>query len=208
MRNADFDAFVELLQSSVGRAQKLVEKRNQGRLERQLQLDAEGRPEMLAWSFAIEDTESDTEAQRTVRLPLAVLRPHLMPKLNEVVLEFDAAIVETEPAQQPSAVAEADRVVDAVTAGQSPEPAAPIGGGLALLLRRGWWPLRRKLHKIKIRLRGKQPGTAEVYVDDTLLKVVTAADEPPDDNGNDDNDKDNDNDDNGNDDNGNGSNQS
>ena len=175
MRDVEFDAFVEMLQSSVGRAQKLVADRHQGRLERLLQLDAEGRTEVLAWTFAVDDTASAADDARTIHLPLAVLRQQAVANVGEVVVEFEAAIGEVE-AQTPTPPAvlggtKADTVSSDADAHGTPNAVSPMRR-LAVFLRRRWWPLRRPLHRIKIRLRGRQPGAGEVFVDDQLLKVL------------------------------------
>lgn len=180
MRSAEFDSFVEALQSTVGRVQTLIAARQEGRLERLVQLDHEGRAEMLSWSFVIDDTESGAESERVVRLPLAVLRPHLMSQLSEVILEFDAVIAEEVP---PRPRTKPGRVLGSVTgsdAGVEAEATSKTRRArLALLFRRGWWPLRRRLHRIRIRLWGPQPGSGEIFVDDRRLKTLPEGSVPP-----------------------------
>ena len=181
MRTAEFDAFVALLQSSVGRAQARISARNQGRLEHLLQLDNEGRTEMIAWSMTVDTEAGDSSGEDTIRLPLVTLRPHLPANISELVVEFEAAIDDVE---LPAAPVEASVLTGArdpaVRPPRRPPPrsmGARARRRLALLLKpRGWlshWWLRRRLHRIRIHLSGPQPGGGEVFVDDVLLKSLS-----------------------------------
>lgn len=147
MPSLELDELVNLLQFSVAVSQRSVTQRHQARLDRLRQLERRGRTEMFQWLETDRDNARSGEPG-TVKLPLVILRPKLVPQLSEFSIEFDSAV----------------------------EGIDEIGTGTRQLrfpLRRRGWFGRQRLHRIKIRLWGVQPGNGEVLVDDKLLKVLS-----------------------------------
>ena len=147
MSSVELDRLVAALQSEVATAQARISKQHQGRVDRLMQLDREGAIEMIRLSFVVDgETGPEKERQESVCCPLAILRPHRAPQVDELIFEFDA---EVQPVQQED------------DAGSN---------RLSLVIRRPARWFKRRLLRVKIWLRGPQPGDGVVHVNGKVLK--------------------------------------
>jgi hypothetical protein len=149
------DEFVERLRNSMAEAQARLERSNQGRLERLIELARDGRSEALTWSFVIDGSSGSGTNKRTVRLPLVTLFPPMSVRLTEAKLDLNVTV-------QRSLV--------------------PVKGNprshLRLRICRRAAELRRRLHQLTVQLTGTQDIAAEVLLDGVHLKTVHAEPQP------------------------------
>ncbi len=150
MPEVDFDDFLRGLQFSLAKAQAGIAAQNKGRLERLLQVDQDGRTERLDWSFVLDPAGAGQAEAQPMRLPLASMRSLLAPQVTDFTLEMQVSV---EPAKPPSPGGEAR---------------------LSLVVHKRRSFLRERLHKLKIRLLGSQPGGGVVKVDGKTLKLLPA----------------------------------
>lgn len=143
---ARFDDLVAALQSEVGRAQRSIDERHQGRLQQLLDLDRQGSTE--AMSYVLQVKSQGRSGEQTLRIPLLTLRRHIRHQVVAASLELRAAF-EEEPA------------------GKAPGDLAPIAAAV------GSNPLRRALHRLRIALIGPQPGGGEISLDDKPLRSLS-----------------------------------
>ncbi len=146
-RTARFDDLIDALQSEVARAQRSIDARHQGRLQQLLDLDGQGGAEALSYVFQVKVPGPGGE--RSLRLPLMTLRPHLQHRLTMASLELKTSFEEVPPS----------------TRGGPPGLAAAIGASEA-----GRKGLRRAVHRLRIALFGPQPGAGEIALDDRPLR--------------------------------------
>ena len=148
MPEVDFDDFVRGLQLSVAKAQASIAAQNKGRLERLLQVDGNGRAERLEWSFVLDVAGTTPDEVHALRLPLVSMRPLLAPQVTDFAMEVQVSVEPGKP--------------------QSPDGEPRLS--LVVHKRRSF--LRRRLHNLKIRLFGRQPGAGVVEVDGKTLKQL------------------------------------
>lgn len=151
MAEVDFDDFLRGVQLSVAKAQANIAAQNKGRLEHLVQVDENGHTERLDWSLVLDVAGTKQGEARTIRLPLASMRPMLAPQVTEFALEVQVSV---EP-KKPRSTDGEERL------------------RLVIHERRGF--LRRQLHNLKISLFGPQPGAGIVEVDGKTLKVLPAS---------------------------------
>ncbi|MGH7122525.1 MAG: hypothetical protein ACREFP_26640 [Acetobacteraceae bacterium] len=150
MPEVEFDDFVRGLQFSVAKAQANIAAQNKGRLERLLQVDPTGRTERLDWTFVLDAPGTGNAPADVLRLPLASMRSLLAPQVTDFVLEMQVSV---EPAKPPSPDGETR---------------------LSLVVRKRGSILGGRLHKLKVRLFGSQPGAGVVEVDGKTLRLLPA----------------------------------
>ena len=147
-RAHDFDRFVRALQSEVGAAQEAMARRHEGVVRRMVEYDNEGNEWAITWNLCLPSPTAGKDGSAETRLPLLSLRKLALPQVAGVSMELLAAV---EEAQEPG----------------------PTGiKRLVLVIRRRRGILRRALHRITIRLMGRQPGRGDVCVDDVPFKRI------------------------------------
>jgi len=144
------DDFVQRLQMAVTQAQANIEEGNRGRLERLIGLAGDSDNPSLTWSFVIDGESKGMGGISAVRLPLISLRRHLTTQVAEIRLDLKAAVEESYVPQKGT-------------------PKKRLG----LVINRRSTLLRRRLHRLTVRLTGRQPVTADISVDDFPLKTLT-----------------------------------
>lgn len=95
-RTARFDDLVAALQSEVGRAQRSIDERHQGRLQQMLDLDREGSPE--AMSYVLQVKAPGPAGEQTLRIPLLTLRRNICHQVVAASLELRTSFEEAPPA--------------------------------------------------------------------------------------------------------------
>jgi hypothetical protein len=133
-------------------AQARLERRNQGRLERLIELAPDGHSQALTWSFVIDGSSDAGPNGRTVRLPLLTLFPPMAARVTEARLDLNVA-VERAPASQKK----------------------PFPSHLRLRICRRAASLRHRIHQLTVQLTGTQDVAAEVSLDGVHLKTVSAS---------------------------------
>jgi hypothetical protein len=149
MPKLPLDDFVQGLQLCVAQAQANIEEAERGRLERLIELAGDGRTEAVTWSFVVDGSANESGA-RTVRLPLVTLRRHLISQVAEVRVELRAAVEEARATRKRAPQRRLQLVVDRRAAS-----------------------LKKRLHRLTVRIKGEQLGKADVSIDDTPLKTVS-----------------------------------
>jgi hypothetical protein len=149
------DEFVETLRNSMAEAQASLERSNQGRLERLIELARDGRSEALTWSFVIDGSSDSGPARRTVRLPPVTMFPPLAVRVTEAKLDLNVAVERTPVRRKNNA-----------------------GSQLRLQICRRAASLRRRLHQLTVHLTATQDVAAEILVDGVHFKTVSAEPNP------------------------------
>lgn len=144
----EFDGFVRALQSEVGAAQKAVAARHAGIVKRMVEFDSDGTERAVTWSFCLPSASAGGDRPEEIRLPLLSLRHVVLPQVTQVSMEVLAAVEEEK------------------------ERSSSGPGRLILVIRERPGFLRRTLHRLRIRLTGRQPGRGDVSIDDVAFKRI------------------------------------
>jgi hypothetical protein len=145
------DRFVEELRNSMAEAQASLERSNQGRLERLIELAQDGRSEALTWSFVIDGTSEGVADRRTVRLPLMTLFPPMAVRVTEAKLDINVAVERVRGPRKGNSHSH-----------------------FRLQICRKAASLRRRLHQLTVSLTAKQGVAAQVLLDGVHFKTVSA----------------------------------
>jgi len=101
-RPARFDDLVAALQSEVGRAQRSIDERHQGRLQQLLDLDREGSPEAVAYVLQVK--AQGPAGEQTLRVPLLTLRRNICHRVVAASLELHTSFEEAS-GEEPALIA-------------------------------------------------------------------------------------------------------
>jgi hypothetical protein len=151
MPTIGLDEFVETLRNSMAEAQATLERRNQGRLERMIELARDGRTEALTWSFVIDSSSGSSSDMRTVRLPLMTMFPPMAVQVTETKLDMNVAVERVPVPQKDNS-----------------------RGRFRFRICRRTASLRSRLHQLTVHLTGAPDVAAEISLDGAHLKTVSA----------------------------------
>ena len=151
MPTISLDEFVESLRNSISEAQAKLERNNQGRLERMIELARDGRSEALTWSFVIDGPDGIGPAGQRVRLPLMTMFPPMAVHVSEAKLDLNVALIKAPVSWR-----------------------AKSHNRLRLQICRGAASLRRRFHQLTVHLSATQEAAAEVSLDGVHFKSIGA----------------------------------
>ncbi len=161
MATYEFDAFLDSIGSAVDEAQKSIDRKNAGRLQRLFEESKDGKTEAVTWICNVPSDKGGEDCEQ-ISLPLLSLRSSQSFRVAEVSLEFDTKV---KPFK--------GRVdVPPETNKSDSRP-----GRLVMWLRKWKSVPRRGLTRIKVICRGGEVPEGEVRVNGQLLKKFKCTDE-------------------------------
>lgn len=91
MATYEFDAFQDSIGSAVDEAQKSIDRKNQGRLQRLFEEGKDGKTELVTWICNVPSGKGGEDCER-ISLPLLSLRSSQSFRVAEVSFGFDAEV--------------------------------------------------------------------------------------------------------------------
>ena len=142
---------MESLRNSISEAQAKLDRNNQGRLERMIELARDGRSEALTWSFVIDGPNDTAPEGQRVRLPLMTMFPPMAVHVSEAKLDLNVALIKPPVSWR-----------------------AKSHNRVRLQICRGAASLRRRLHQLTVHLSANQDVAAEISLDGVHFKNIGA----------------------------------